>query len=394
MVLRNSVKSLQNVTNEVMTLLGKVPVSASAYSQARYKFKHSAFMALNQKAIVETMYADDDYQTFWGFRVLAIDGSKIVLPDTQEIRDEFGTMKWVKKGKEGESLTCHTPAAMASVLYDVLNRVALDAILAKSDAYEVDLAIGHLSHTCENDLIVEDRGYASYRMLAEFSQSNRHFVVRCGSNSFQIARQMLKGIGADSQVVTLKPCKSQAAFIKNNGLPRTLTVRFVRVLLSTGQYEVLVSSLLDEQAYPSKQFGDLYWFRWEIETFYGLIKTRLELENFTGIGVEAVKQDFYATIYLTGMESVLTDAAQAQLDTKQNNKHMQIVNRAVSFNAIKNQAFDLLYSKIPTQLLTEKLTALFLTNPVLVRKDRNPPRKKSSASRLLNFHKRQKKHCF
>ena len=66
------------------------------------------------------------------------------------------------------------------------------------------------------------------------------------------------------------------------------------------------------------------------ETFYGVIKTRLEVENFTGISVEAVRQDFFSTIFLTGLESILTDAAQAKLDAKQNNKHRQIVNRSVS----------------------------------------------------------------
>ena len=58
---------------------------------------------------------------------------------------------------------------------------------------------------------------------------------------------------------------------------------------------------------PSDDFLALYGLRWGIETFYGLIKTRLTLENFTGLGVEAVKQDFYATLYLSGLESVLTD---------------------------------------------------------------------------------------
>jgi hypothetical protein len=43
----------------------------------------------------------------------------------------------------------------------------------------------------------------------------------------------------------------------------------------------------------------------------------LTLENFTGLGVEAVKQDFYATIYLSGLESVLTGSAQAILDAKE-----------------------------------------------------------------------------
>ena len=154
-----------------------------------------------------------------------------------------------------------------------------------------------------------------------------------------------------------------------------------------------MTSLLDEMLYPTVEFLDLYYLRWEIETFYGLIKTRLELENFTGIGVEAVRQDFYATVYLTGLESLLTGTAQATLDAKET-KHTQIVNHAVSFNAIKNLAFDLLLSDLDLNIILEKLTVLFLTNPCLERKNRNPPRKNSSSRTLLNFHKRIKKHCF
>ena len=57
-----------------MNWLSHDPVTASAYSQARYKLKHSAFIELNQKAVVDTLYVDDDYQRFWGYRLLAVDG--------------------------------------------------------------------------------------------------------------------------------------------------------------------------------------------------------------------------------------------------------------------------------------------------------------------------------
>lgn len=134
-------------------------------------------------------------------------------------------------------------------------------------------------------------------------------------------------------------------------------------------------------------------YRWEIETFYGLLKTRLELENFTGLSAEAVRQDFYASIYLTGLESILTADAQEELDSRPTKKP-QTVNRGVAFNTIKNQAFNLLNSDIDSQQLLERMTALFLQSPNSDRKGRNPPRKKSSAHRLLNFHKRKKKHCF
>lgn len=384
-------KSLQNVVNEAMTWLNEPLVTASAYSQARYKLKHTAFIELNQEAVVKTLYSDNDYRTFWGFRVLAVDGSKLLLPDSEDVREEFGTIAWTS-GKttpqQGEY-----PYALASVLYDVLNRVAIDARLGKATAYEVDLAVEHLAHTTAADLLIMDRNTPSYRMLAELTQHQRDFVIRCSAASFKEARLMLKGEGDDSQLVTLTPYGEQRREIKRLNLPSSLTVRLVRVRLSTGEWEVLVTSLLDEARYPSAEFLELYGLRWGIETFYGLLKTRLALENFSGTGAEAVKQDFHATVYLSGLESLLTDSAQAQLDAK-NTKHPQTVNRAVSFNAIKYQALDLLFSNEPSEPLLEKLTALFLSNPCLDRQHRNPPRKKSSAKTLLNFQKREKKHCF
>lgn len=393
MVMRNSVKSLQNAVNEAMMQLGEMPVTASAYCQARYKLKHTAFMALNKSAVQKAMYEGGDYLKWLGFRVLAVDGMKVRLPNKQPISDEFGVMRWKKKGKDVET-EGEIPTATASVLYDVLNSISIDAILGNAKAYEVDLAIQHLKHTTSEDLIIFDRNYASYEMLAQLFTANCQFLTRCGAASFSAARKMLKGEGADSQIVTLVPCKKQREKMKKLGLPMKLTVRFVRVLLDTGEYEVLVTSLLDGTKYPTTEFKTLYWFRWKIETFYGILKTRLELENFTGNSVEAVRQDFFSTIFLTGLESILTDAAQAKLDEKQNNKHRQVVNRTISFNTIKNKAFELLNSNMATTPLLEKLTALFMTSPNLERKGRSCQRKKISASQKLDFYKRRKKHCF
>ncbi|MGB5063472.1 MAG: IS4 family transposase [Candidatus Competibacter sp.] len=391
LILRKSVKSLQNVVNEAMAWLTADPVTASAFSQARYRLQHTAFIELNQKAVVESRYRDGNFRTFWGFRILAVDGSKLLLPETDDVRAAFGTIPY-SNGQDAQ-IQGERPYALASVLYDVLNRVALEATLGRADAYEVDLAIGHLAHTRPTDVRVMDRNDPSYRMLAELRRRARHFVIRCSAASFGAARRMLHGEGSDSQVVTLTPCATQAPLIRQLGLPQALTVRFVRVRLRTGEWEVLVTSLRDEAAYPTADFLELYPWRWGVETFYGVLKTRLDLENFSGLGAEAVRQDFHATVYLTGLETILTEAAQAQLDAKET-RHPQTVNRAVSFNAIKHHALDLLWSNLDTQPLMERLTALFLTHPTSARPHRHPPRQKTSARALLDFHRRQKKHCY
>jgi hypothetical protein len=89
----HSIKPLQLVLNEFFKKLNfRVLVTKSAFTQARRNDKPEAFVTLNQKAVVDAFYADGNYEKAWGFRLLAIDGSKIHLPNAPEINDEFGTI--------------------------------------------------------------------------------------------------------------------------------------------------------------------------------------------------------------------------------------------------------------------------------------------------------------
>jgi hypothetical protein len=195
--------------------------------------------------------------------------------------------------------------------------------------------------------------------------------------------------------VSLKGPASQLKQIKQLNLPQEITVRLVRTWLDSGEMEILIASLLDEVRHPTADFGHLYFLRWGSETFYDLLKTRLQLENFTGKTVEAVKQDFYATIYISGLETLLTGQAQSILQAKSvDNKYPHQVNRAVSFNALKNHIIELLYTEPDENLLLDKLTQLFLIKPTAVRKNRSVPRSRSSPATRLQFHKRFKKICF
>ena len=78
------------------------------------------------------------------------------------MREEFGTIAY--SGGKSSEIEGERPYALASVLYDVLNRVALDAVLGKARAYEVDLAVAQLMHTRPGDLLLLDRNYPSYRI--------------------------------------------------------------------------------------------------------------------------------------------------------------------------------------------------------------------------------------
>lgn len=386
---QKSAKSMQLVLNEFCAKL-KVPlVTSSAFTQARSHLKHTAFIELNQAAVVQVCYQDGDYARYQGFRLLGVDGSKVSLPNEAEIVAEFGGTA------KNQHHAAVEPFGLASVLYDLLNHIALDSTLAAGKAYEVDLALEHLAHTQENDLLLFDRNYPSYVWLATLGQHQRDFVGRCSRASFKAVQQMFARVGPDSHIITLPVPANQRKMARQLGLPAEITVRLVRVVLNTGELEVLVTSLLDEVLYPTADFAQLYFLRWGSETFYDLLKSRLLLENFTGRTVEAIKQDFYATIFISGLETLLTQQANDHLQAKAtSNKYPQRVNQAVSFNAIKHHVIELFYSEPDEDRLLMKLTQLFLMKPTCVRKNRSVPRPKFSAYQRLQFHKRFKKICF
>ena len=88
-------------------------------------------------------------------------------------------------------------------------------------------------------------------------------------------------------------------------------------------------------------------WRWNEETFFFLVKSRLDLENFSGHTAEAVRQDFYSTLLLSNIESVLIEPTASTLEKESQDLNCaKVVNHAVSYHAIKHRLIDLLYSVI------------------------------------------------
>ncbi len=391
LILQKSSKSIQLLLNEFCKI-AKIPlVTNSAFTQARSHLSHTAFIELNQEAIVNVCYSDDNYKHYKGHRLCAVDGSKVILPNSKEIQEAFGSIEYNNGGNK--TIKGKHNYGLMSVMFDPINRIVIDGQLSKSTAYEVDLAVEHLKHCNDNDLIIYDRNYASYRFLATHIKT-ANFVIRCSKSSFKAARDLFKENVVKSCITTLKiPAEYKKDQPEN--FPQEITVRFVSVRLNTGELEVLVTSLLDEELYPAKDFKELYYLRWGVEGFYALIKERLGIENFSGQTVEAVKQDFYSTLFITGLESILTADVDQQLLAKSTpNELEQTVNNQVSFNAIKNHVIELFYTDMDTGAILETLTEWFLMNPTYINRDRVIPRKKNSATVSLNYHRRRKKICF
>jgi hypothetical protein len=401
-VLQQTVKSIQRHVHEFLDELAQgsifEPLTPGAVTHARAKLKASAFIELNQQCVLPTVYGPEHpIQRWHEHRLFGIDSSLLRLPDSPELGQVFG---WKEVSNQKGATGTRFPEARLSVVYDLLNRVGHQTRLEPSTVGEVALAIEQiqqLESLQPGDIAINDRGFTGYLYFAEVVRRGLHFIGRCSTGSFLAAQEMFRLNRANqSRVVWLMCPPEQKAECVRRGLPLKMKVRFVSVRLPTGELEVLATSLLDEELYPSQEFLGVYHCRWGHETFHLMLKGRLEVENFSGRTLEAVQQDVQAAVLLANLESVLSEPTQAALDEQTQPKSQpRKVNRANSYHALKDQVLDLLYRDIPVARVIHKLMKLFQGSPVAVRPNRKVPRRrKPSFHRSYHFQRRVKKIVF
>lgn len=366
MVMQKTLKSIQlhihslaHALESAGNTVGKA-VTAGAWTRARAKLKHSAFIELNEKVLLPQFYQGSPIERFKGRRLLAIDGSVIALPSSPAIFEEFGEEKATNQ-KEG---FCQSYAqAQCSVLYDLLNHLSLKAKLNAYRTSELSQARDLCAQAaCEGDIIVADRGYASAPFMSCVLSAGADFVVRLPTQSFKQSRELFTEAKAGRSFA------SELSVGENTiGLPKgeAIKVRLLSIdIPETGEREVIATSLLDEVFFPTSLFGWLYYKRWGIETYFHQLKNRLDLENFSGLSVESIYQDFHAMLFISNYETVLTRPAQVALN--ENKKPLILpkrINHSVSYHLIKEYALDLFFSHQRAEVIIQKLFHLFQMNP-------------------------------
>jgi hypothetical protein len=146
-------------------------VTKSAFTQARAKLNPWAFKRLNDVA-VKSFYSEANFLGWNGIRVLAVDGTRMMLPNHPSITEEFGLPT------PGPGQEVVRPLAMGSLLYDVLNQITIDAEMAPYSWSEQDLLLVHLEKVEPGDLLLLDRGYPSHWLFFLLMAKQIHFCIR------------------------------------------------------------------------------------------------------------------------------------------------------------------------------------------------------------------------
>jgi hypothetical protein len=394
LILRGHQVSQQNAVNKFFRELDapELTVTGAAYCQARQKLKPELFVHLNDSVVEDftvLSQADGSWRTWHGHRLLGGDGTKLNLPDTQAMRAAYSVVG-NQHGAAGE-----TVQGLAVVVYDLLNDLGVAAHLGKL-AHEPDVLaqqLGAASHA--GDVFVLDRNFPDYAFIAWGVQHERGLIIRCPRASFGVVNDFWTSDQTD-QIVTLhcSTRKTTRADVKAQGWPEVVTVRLLKFTLTTGETEVLLTTLCDQQRYPRAEFYEVYGWRWHQETYYDRLKNIFDLERFSGLTPLAIAQDFYGVLFLATLESTLAQSAQTALTARAANGTARVtprVNRAVSYVSLLDHTVALLAD--PRRSLEEAVAALhrlLQTNPKYNAADRKFNRPARSPARSLR-HQRYRK---
>jgi len=375
LLLINTLKSSLSIElhNFFALLFDKPSCSKQAFSKQRRKLKPKFFHDWNHK-LTESFYREYKEKSLcWkGFKLCAIDGSSVGLPDTEELRSVYGC---------AANQTQRTrPVARICVLYDVLNQIALKGLLHHYRLCEDDFVLTVLEdQDLSEKVLLFDRGYLSYWLIYMLIKQNSYFVIRASSKANNLVKSFMESQQTDVVVDFYPPCSS---FNKLCALGETISrktpvkIRLVKIMLNTGETEVLVTNLYDSGIYPLKDMGEVYALRWGIETYYGYMKEELQLGQFSGISPACIEQDFAASLFLFNLQSIIEKQCEPKIQkTNKEKKYTYKVNKNISWSFLKYRVVKIFLEEKPTNILTE-LERLFCRHLEPVRPGRKYPRLK------------------
>lgn len=254
---------------------------------------------------------------FKGYRIAAIDGSELSLPYNPKEGNVIGEN--------------HYSTLYINSLYDVCSKVFMDVVIQHgNERNETDAACIMVDRLPENDpvIIMADRGYENYNLFAHIEERLFDYVIRI--RDIGTAKTMSAGFDFPSNgpfdltrdaVITRHstgPCivnrikykyfskTARFDYIKDSKCDDyELTIRFVRFQLENGSYELIATSLSEDE-FSADELKELYQLRWNIEIGFREAKYILGIEAFHSKQENSICQEIYSRIIMYNFSMLIT----------------------------------------------------------------------------------------
>ena len=293
--------------------LAEMP-SASAICQQRYKLDSIAMKRVFQ------LFTNgiENYQTYKDYYLLACDGSDINVCHNPKDKETYYVPTSATRGFNQLHL---------NALYDVLNHVFQDVYIdtarKTNECNSLEKMIQDRNYP-DQSIIICDRGYEKYNLIAAFIESRQKFIIRVKEiNSNGILSTLnLPDEEFDlpirkivTRINNTKTIKDGLYGVLMNNSPfdyfdypseyYEMNLRALRFKISEDTYECLLTNLTEEEM-TSEEFKDIYHMRWNQESAFRDLKYTVGMLYFHSANQELIRQEIYASLVLYNYCQLIT----------------------------------------------------------------------------------------
>ena len=315
------------LTTEMLNYFGCCTniASSSAFIQQRKKLSEEALPVLFGLFVQKT----DSKKRYKGLRILAADGSDIQIPTNP---NSSGSYFPSTNGQSPYSLL-HLDA-----MYDLIQHTYMDARLLgkREDNEQASLCKMVDRSTLKDVLLIADRGYEGYNLLAHIQEKGWKFLIRVkdihtiggftsglvlpDDGEFDLFMDLSLTTKATKDIKKLCENRNLYRYIPSSCtfdfLPMKnrkhqpavfyrLPFRIVRFKITDDIYETVVTNL-DTHNFPANELKKLYNMRWGIETSFRKLKYTVGLLHFHAKKVEYIYQEVFARLIMYNFTELVT----------------------------------------------------------------------------------------
>lgn len=248
--------------------------NTSAYCQARVRLPWDILPRLRCAAAAAAEKVSD---LWFGWRVKVLDGTGTSLPDTPANQRAYPQSAEQRPG-------CGFPWMRIVGVFSLASGVLLDYAKGNKHTHELNLLQRLMDGFKAGDLVLADRGFSSYGLMAMFLNQNVACLFRLHQRRPSDFRQGQRLGKNDRLMVWQKPLQKPAYLTQAAWrlIPECLAIRLIRFSMPTRGFRTrsvtLVTTLLDADLYSAEELARLYGRRWKIELWFRDIKTSMGME--------------------------------------------------------------------------------------------------------------------
>jgi len=283
----------------LLVALHREPCSGNtgAYCRARAKLSEKAIRRIATD-VADGCERQADEGWLWHKRhVYLVDGTTVSMPDTPENQAAYPQSRTQRPG-------LGFPVARVVVLLSLATGMLTDMAMgpyAGKETGETALARQLLNRFEPGDILLADRYYCSYFMIALLMELGIDFVTRVHqlrTVDFRRGRRLGKGDHVVEWELPARPkWMDQETYDR---MPTSILVREIQVRVGQAGFRTesltVVTTLTDDKAYPRDDIAELYRSRWMAELDIEAIKGTLGMDILRCKTPEMVRKEMWTCL--------------------------------------------------------------------------------------------------